>query len=76
MDDRLLLCHPKDTVKVTCCRFSPCGAWLVSGYTDGSVRLWDARHGELYKLLSGGPVSPVCDVEIETYSDPQVEVMT
>lgn len=45
----------------TCSRFSSNGSFLVVGYDDGYVRIWDADNGILVReqLLHESPVSDV-----------------
>lgn len=51
-----------DSWAVTVCEFSFDGSRLVSGHTDGSVRLWDAEHGQLLDCMKRIHKSPVADV--------------
>ena len=38
---------------VSCLAFGPGGEWLLAGYADGTVRLWDASKAALLKELRG-----------------------
>ncbi|CAD7698159.1 unnamed protein product [Ostreobium quekettii] len=51
------------TETVTCVAFSDDSSLLVSGHSDGAVRVWDAEHGHLLDCLANkhqGQVSDVC----------------
>lgn len=54
--------HENDPWAITACKFSFEGSRLVSGHNDGSVRLWDADHGQLLDCKKNVHKSPVADV--------------
>ncbi|GMH39374.1 hypothetical protein BSKO_07272 [Bryopsis sp. KO-2023] len=58
-----------DPSKVTCCSLSSDGRRLVSGYSDGSVRVWSLDHGTLEAIKRGLFEKHVCDVSFHLEHD-------
>lgn len=67
------VCEVKDeqTGGITRLRWHPNMPIIIASYSDAAVRLWDARSGNLLKILTGGPSSgdnQTNDISVEFFN--------